>query len=86
MGVSEVDTLEDLKAYVDRMVLAENHDPDKFMKKKKALPVARITEETFEMFLETDLVFVNFFAPWYLYNCINFLHINYFTLCFLVGV
>ncbi|XP_014360996.2 thioredoxin domain-containing protein 5 homolog [Papilio machaon] len=64
MGVSEVDTLENLKAYVDRMVLAENHDPDKFMKKKKTLPVARITEETFETFLENDLVFVNFFAPW----------------------
>ncbi|KPJ04338.1 PREDICTED: thioredoxin domain-containing protein 5-like [Papilio xuthus] len=64
MGVSEVDTLEKLKAYVDRMMLAENHDPDKFMKKKKTLPVARITEETFETFLEKDLVFVNFFAPW----------------------
>ena len=64
MGVAEADTLEDLKAYVEKMALVENHDPDKFMKKKKALPVARISEETFETFLENDLVFVNYFAPW----------------------
>lgn len=65
MGAADVHSLEHLKAYVDKMVLAENHDPEKFMKKKKALPVARITEETFETFLEKDVVFVNFFAPWY---------------------
>ncbi|XP_013188179.2 thioredoxin domain-containing protein 5 homolog [Amyelois transitella] len=56
--------IEDLKAYVEKMLLAENHDPEKFMKKKKALPVARISEETFETFLEKDLVFINYFAPW----------------------
>ncbi|KOB77845.1 Thioredoxin domain-containing protein 5 [Operophtera brumata] len=65
MGVASSDaSLNDLNEYVDRMLLAENHDPDKFMKKKKALPVARISEETFETFLEKELVFVNFFAPW----------------------
>ncbi|XP_073952179.1 thioredoxin domain-containing protein 5 homolog [Choristoneura fumiferana] len=64
MGVANAETLEDLKAYVEKMLLAENHDPEKFMKKKKALPVARISEETFETFMEKDLVFVNYFAPW----------------------
>ncbi|CAG4970115.1 unnamed protein product [Parnassius apollo] len=64
MGIAEAETLDDLKAFVDKMVLAENHDPEKFMKKKKALPVARITDETFETFLEKDLVFINYFAPW----------------------
>ncbi|RVE51999.1 hypothetical protein evm_003277 [Chilo suppressalis] len=64
MGVADADNLEDLKAYVGKMLLSENHDPDKFMKKKKALPVARISEETFETFLEKDLVFINYFAPW----------------------
>ncbi|CAG4964456.1 unnamed protein product [Colias eurytheme] len=65
MGVAvEMYTLEDLTEYVEKMLLTENHDPDKFMKKKKALPVARITEETFETFLQKDLVFVNYFAPW----------------------
>ncbi|XP_037303108.1 thioredoxin domain-containing protein 5 homolog [Manduca sexta] len=64
MGIAEGDSLENLKAYVDTMLLTENHDPDKFMKKKKALPVARISEETFETFLEKELVFINFFAPW----------------------
>ncbi|XP_063632619.1 thioredoxin domain-containing protein 5 homolog [Cydia splendana] len=64
MGVANAETLEDLKAYVEKMLLAENHDPEKFMKKKKALPVARISEETFEIFMEKDLVFVNYFAPW----------------------
>ncbi|CAH0723549.1 unnamed protein product, partial [Brenthis ino] len=64
MGVADADTLEELKEYIEKMLLAENHDPDKFMKKKKALPVARISEETFETFLEKDLVFVNYFAPW----------------------
>lgn len=64
MGVAETDTLEELKAYVEKMALVENHDPEKFLKKKKALPVARISEETFETFLENDLVFVNYFAPW----------------------
>ncbi|KAL0881912.1 hypothetical protein ABMA27_001673 [Loxostege sticticalis] len=64
MGVADANSLEDLKAYVEKMVLAENHDPEKFMKKKKALPVARISEETFETFLEKDLVFINYFAPW----------------------
>ncbi|XP_034828531.1 thioredoxin domain-containing protein 5 homolog isoform X2 [Maniola hyperantus] len=64
MGVTEVDTLEELKLYVEKMLLAENHDPEKFMKKKKVLPVARISEETFETFMEKDLVYVNYFAPW----------------------
>lgn len=64
MGVANVATLEDLKVYVEKMLLAENHDPEKFLKKKKALPVARISEETFETFLEKDLVFINYFAPW----------------------
>ncbi|XP_059058622.1 thioredoxin domain-containing protein 5 homolog [Achroia grisella] len=64
MGIADVGELDDLKMYVEKMLLAENHDPEKFMKKKKALPVARISEETFETFLEKDLVFVNFFAPW----------------------
>ncbi|XP_038221752.1 thioredoxin domain-containing protein 5 homolog [Zerene cesonia] len=65
MGVAvETYTLEDLTEYVEKMLLTENHDPDKFMKKKKALPVARITEETFETFLQKDLVFINYFAPW----------------------
>ncbi|XP_026732029.1 thioredoxin domain-containing protein 5 homolog [Trichoplusia ni] len=64
MGVAEAETIDELKAYVEKMLLAENHDPEKFMKKKKALPVARISEETFETFLEKELVFVNFFAPW----------------------
>ncbi|XP_045767976.1 thioredoxin domain-containing protein 5 homolog isoform X3 [Maniola jurtina] len=64
MGVAEVDTLDELKLYVEKMLLAENHDPKKFMKKKKVLPVARISEETFETFMEKDLVYVNYFAPW----------------------
>ncbi|XP_022126453.2 thioredoxin domain-containing protein 5 homolog [Pieris rapae] len=65
MGVAvEMYTLDELKEYVQKMLLAENHDPEKFMKKKKVLPVARITEETFETFLQKDLVFVNYFAPW----------------------
>ncbi|CAK1541281.1 unnamed protein product [Leptosia nina] len=65
MGVSiEMYTLAELTEYVEKMLLTENHDPEKFMKKKKALPVARITEETFETFLQKDLVFVNYFAPW----------------------
>ncbi|KAJ0177961.1 hypothetical protein K1T71_006834 [Dendrolimus kikuchii] len=64
MGVADVYTLEELKAYVEKMLLSENHDPEKFMKKKKALPVARISEETFETFLQKDLVFINYFAPW----------------------
>lgn len=64
MGLADVVDLDDLKMYVEKMLLSENHDPEKFMKKKKALPVARISEETFETFLEKDLVFVNFFAPW----------------------
>lgn len=64
MGVANAYNLEDLKLFVDKMLLAENHDPEKFMKKKKALPVARISEETFETFLEKDLVFINYFAPW----------------------
>lgn len=64
MGVSEANTFIDLKEYVEKMLLTENHDPEKFMKKKKVLPVARISEETFETFLEKDLVFVNYFAPW----------------------
>ncbi|CAG9787062.1 unnamed protein product [Diatraea saccharalis] len=64
MGVADADNLEDLKLYIGKMLLAENHDPEKFMKKKKTLPVARISEETFETFLEKDLVFVNYFAPW----------------------
>ncbi|XP_049871027.1 thioredoxin domain-containing protein 5 homolog [Pectinophora gossypiella] len=64
MGVTDVETLEELKAYVEKMLLSENHDPEKFMKKKKVLPVARISEETFETFLEKELVFVNYFAPW----------------------
>jgi hypothetical protein len=64
MGVADFDNIEDLKAYVEKMVLAENHDPEKFMKKKKALPVARISEETFETFLEKEIVFVNYFTPW----------------------
>ncbi|CAH2085263.1 unnamed protein product [Euphydryas editha] len=64
MGRAEDYTFEALKAYVEKMLLTENHDPDKFMKKKKALPVARISEETFETFLEKDLVFINYFAPW----------------------
>lgn len=64
MGVSDVDTLDELKRYVEVMMLTENHDPEKFMKKKKVLPVARISEETFETVLEKDLVFVNYFAPW----------------------
>ncbi|KAJ2947608.1 hypothetical protein O0L34_g17405 [Tuta absoluta] len=64
MGVSDASTLPDLKEYVEKMLLSENHDPDKFMKKKKALPVARVTEETFETFLEKDIVFINYFAPW----------------------
>lgn len=68
MGVAEAETLEDLKGYVDKMSLTENHDPEKFLKKKKALPVARISEETFETFLEKELVFINYFAPWYVNN------------------
>lgn len=65
MGQADSESsLNDLNDYVDLMLLADNHDPDKFMKKKKVLPVARISEETFETFLEKDLVFVNFFAPW----------------------
>ncbi|XP_028169103.1 thioredoxin domain-containing protein 5 homolog [Ostrinia nubilalis] len=64
MGVAEGTTLDELKAFVEKMLLEENHDPEKFMKKKKVLPVARITEETFETFLEKDLVFINYFAPW----------------------
>ncbi|XP_053605167.1 thioredoxin domain-containing protein 5 homolog [Plodia interpunctella] len=66
MGVANMEhkNVEDLKAYVQKMLLAENHDPEKFMKKKKALPVARISEETFETFIEKDLVFINYFAPW----------------------
>ncbi|CAH2040785.1 unnamed protein product, partial [Iphiclides podalirius] len=64
VAATEVLTLGQLKAYVERMILADNHDPEKFMRKTKALPVARITEETFETFLEKDVVFVNFFAPW----------------------
>lgn len=64
MGVAEAETIDDLKAYVEKMLLTENHDPDKFLKKKKALPVARISEETFETFLEKELVFINYFAPW----------------------
>ncbi|KAM3959786.1 thioredoxin domain-containing protein 5 homolog [Aphomia sociella] len=64
MGVADVNELDDLKLYVEKMLLTENHDPEKFMKKKKALPVARISEETFETFFEKDLVFVNYFAPW----------------------
>lgn len=76
MGVADANSLEDLKAYVEKMVLAENHDPEKFMKKKKALPVARISEETFETFLEKDLVFINYFAPWYatMNRCSYYLH------------
>lgn len=64
MGRAEDYTFEALKAFVEKMLLTENHDPDKFMKKKKAFPVARISEETFETFLEKDLVFINYFAPW----------------------
>ena len=64
MGVAEAETIDDLKGYVEKMLLTENHDPDKFLKKKKALPVARISEETFETFLEKELVFINYFAPW----------------------
>lgn len=64
MGVADADNIEDLKAYVEKMLLTENHDPEKFMKKKKALPVARISEETFETFLEKEFVFINYFAPW----------------------
>lgn len=64
MGVAEAETMEELKAYIEKMLLTENHDPEKFMKKKKALPVARISEETFETFLEKEFVFVNYFAPW----------------------
>lgn len=68
MGIAHEDTLEGLKSYVDKMLLTENHDPDKFMKKKKALPVARITEETYETFFDKDIVFINYFAPWYVLN------------------
>lgn len=64
MGVANRHTFDELKSFVDKMLLTENHDPEKFMKKKKALPVARISEETFETFLEKDLVFINYFAPW----------------------
>ncbi|XP_041968407.1 thioredoxin domain-containing protein 5 homolog [Aricia agestis] len=64
MGIANEHNLEGLKEYVEKMLLAENHDPDKFMKKKKAFPVARISEETFETFLQKELVFVNYFAPW----------------------
>ncbi|CAH1635823.1 unnamed protein product [Spodoptera littoralis] len=64
MGVAEAETIDDLKGYVEKMLLTENHDPEKFLKKKKALPVARISEETFETFLEKELVFINYFAPW----------------------
>ncbi|CAG9135589.1 unnamed protein product [Plutella xylostella] len=64
MGIAHEDTLEGLKSYVDKMLLTENHDPDKFMKKKKALPVSRITEETYETFFDKDIVFINYFAPW----------------------
>lgn len=46
------------------MLLTETYDPEKFLKKKKALPVARILEETFDIFMDTDLVFINYFAPW----------------------
>ncbi|XP_023945988.2 thioredoxin domain-containing protein 5 homolog [Bicyclus anynana] len=64
MGVTDADTLGELKLYVEKMLLTENHDPEKFMKKEKVLPVARISEETFETFLEKDIVYVNYFAPW----------------------
>lgn len=66
MGVAKhEETLDELRAFVAKMMLAENHDPDKFVKKKKALPVARITEENFETFLNNEIVFINYFAPWY---------------------
>lgn len=64
MGASNGENLDDLKAFVEKMLLSENHDPEKFLRKKKALPVARISEETFETFLQNDLVFINYFAPW----------------------
>ncbi|KAL4716298.1 hypothetical protein ACJJTC_014778 [Scirpophaga incertulas] len=64
MGVTDANKLDELAAYVEKMLLSENHDPEKFMKKNKVLPVARISEETFETFLEKDLVFINYFAPW----------------------
>lgn len=65
MGQTDMKTLPQLQEYVKKMLLTENHDPEKFVKKKKALPVARISEETFETFLENELVYVNYFAPWY---------------------
>ncbi|OWR43931.1 putative disulfide isomerase [Danaus plexippus plexippus] len=64
MGQTDMKTLPQLQEYVKKMLLTENHDPEKFVKKKKALPVARISEETFETFLENELVYVNYFAPW----------------------
>ncbi|XP_026333543.1 thioredoxin domain-containing protein 5 [Hyposmocoma kahamanoa] len=64
VGISSGETLQELKQYVDTMLLTETYDPEKFLKKKKTLPVARILEETFDIFMETDLVFINYFAPW----------------------
>ncbi|XP_072949928.1 thioredoxin domain-containing protein 5 homolog [Epargyreus clarus] len=72
MGVSNEKTLLGLQEFIEKMALAENHDPEKFMSKKKALPVARITEETYDTFLEKNLVFVHFFAPW----CAHCMQIN----------
>ncbi|GBP44899.1 Thioredoxin domain-containing protein 5 [Eumeta japonica] len=57
-------TLEELNQFVEKMARPENHNPEKFLKKKKVLPVARISEDTFEMYMKKELVFINYFATW----------------------
>ncbi|VVC89111.1 unnamed protein product [Leptidea sinapis] len=68
-----LETMDELSNYVEKMLVSDKHDPVKFMKKEKVLPVARITEDTFETFLEKDLVFINYFAPW----CAHCMQLNY---------
>ncbi|XP_039750957.1 thioredoxin domain-containing protein 5 homolog [Pararge aegeria] len=64
MGVTDAIALDELQIYVEKMLLTENHDPEKFMKKTKVLPVARISEETYDTFMEKEFVYVNYFATW----------------------
>lgn len=57
-------TLDALKNYVARMAVHENHDPTKFLKKNKTSPVAQITEDTFDLYMQKELLFIKYYAPW----------------------
>lgn len=63
-ATTTVKDLSQLKHFINQMARPENHDPEKYIKKKRYIPVVRISENTFDMYMKKDLVFINFYVPW----------------------